>query len=263
MNALDTVGDRDFALDWCWGAARILLALSRVATDVIDFASTEFGLVTLDGSIAAGSSMMPQKKNPDVFELVRGQASRGVANVTQLMTLMKGLPTGYNRDLQEDRRAVLETGPLVRGAVNAVRLAIPKITFDAGRGAGALADGLTQATDLAEAIVRKGVPFRDAYKAVGALIKKANDDGAWLSGIDAETAKKIDARIDESLLAVLDPAEAVEAKDLVGGTGLRPVTQHLQAMRERLDQLIGLAGQVPSLSALAERVSGEPLAEKK
>src|SRR5262249_41221361 len=155
---------------------------------------------------------------------------RGVANVTGLMTLMKGLPSGYNRDLQEDRRAILETGTLVRGAVNAVRLAMPKVAFDVGRGAGALADGLTQATDLAEALVRKGVPFGDAHKSVGALVKKANDEGMWLSGIDPEIAKKIDARLDETLLAVLDPAEAVEAKDLVGGTGLRPVTLHLQAM---------------------------------
>ena len=263
MNALDTVGDRDFALDWCWGAARILLALSRMATDVIDFASTEFGLVTLDGSIAAGSSMMPHKKNPDVFELVRGQASRGVANVSGLMTLVKGLPTGYNRDLQEDRRAILETGPLVRGAVHAVRVAIPKVAFDSGRGMGALADGTTQATDLAEALVRKGVPFRDAYKSVGALVKKANDEGTWLSAIDVETAKKIDARIDDAVLAVLDPSEAVEAKDLVGGTGLRPVTLHVQRMRERLDQITGMASQVPSLSALAERIAGESLAEKK
>lgn len=262
-NALDAVGDRDFALDWCWGAARILLALSRVATDVIDFASNEFGLIKLDGSIAAGSSMMPQKRNPDVFELVRGQASRGVANVTGLMTLMKGLPTGYNRDLQEDRRSILESGPLVRGAVHAMRVAMPGVEFDAGRGMSALADGVTQATDLAEALVKKGVPFRDAYKAVGALVKKANDEQNWLSAIDAETAKKIDARFDDAALGVLDPVTAVASKEHTGGAGPKAVAAHVQAMRERLDQIVGIASTVPSLSVLAERIAAEPLTEKK
>src|SRR5262249_22692462 len=149
VNALDTVGDRDFALDWSWAAARTLLALSRMATDVIDYSTSEFGLVRLDGTIAAGSSMMPQKKNPDIFELVRGQSARAVGNVVGLLTLVKGLPSGYNRDLQEDRRTLIETGSLVRGAVHAIRLALPHIHFDGVRGEAALVDGSTQATDLA------------------------------------------------------------------------------------------------------------------
>ena len=258
-NALDTVGDRDFALDWCWSAARIMLALSRLSTDIIDFATVEFGLVTLDASVAAGSSMMPHKKNPDVFELVRGQASRAVGNVTGLMTLVKGLPTGYNRDLQEDRRAILETGPLMRGALSAVRTTMPHVKFDAGRAAGALADGTTQATDLAEALVRKGVPFREAYKAVGALVKKASDEGVWLSSIEPAAAAKVHPALDDIVLAVLDPAEAVASKEGIGGTSPRAVATHLAGMRERLDTLVALAQTVPSLPQLAERIGAEPL----
>ena len=115
-NALDTIGDRDFSLDWTWAGARTLLALSRLSTDVIDFTTSEFAFLKIGDAIAAGSSMMPQKKNPDVFELVRGKTARGVGNLTAMLTLVKGLPTGYARDLQDDRQPTLDTGPLVRGA---------------------------------------------------------------------------------------------------------------------------------------------------
>ena len=259
LNALDTVGDRDFAIDWCWATARVLIALSRLATDVIDFASAEFGLVKLDGKISAGSSMMPQKKNPDVFELVRGQSSRAIGSVAQMLSLVKGLPTGYNRDLQEDRRAVLEAGPLVRGAVSAVRASLPHLQFDAGRGAGALADGSTQATDLAEALVRKGVPFREAYQAVGALVKKANDEGTWLSGIDPAIATKIHPGLDAKALEALDPAHAVAAKESFGGTGPKTVQAQLDTLRANGEMFIASATEVPTLASIAETIAAEPL----
>ncbi len=129
-NALHTVGDRDFALDWTWGVARAVLALGRLASDVVDFSTSEFALVRLDGAIATGSSMMPQKKNPDVFELVRGKSARAVGNVVALLTLMKGLASGYNRDQQEDRLPLLEAGPLARGCAGVVSLAIDHVEFD-------------------------------------------------------------------------------------------------------------------------------------
>ena len=262
INALDTVGDRDFALDWCWAGTRVLVALSRMSTDVIDFASAEFGLVTLDGRIAAGSSMMPQKRNPDVFELVRGESTRAIGGVVALLSLVKGLPTGYNRDLQGDRRTILESGPLVRGAISAVRTSMPHVHFDASRGAGALADGSTQATDLAEALVRKGVPFREAYQAVGALVKKATEEGVWLSGIDPAVAAKVHASIDPEALASLDPATAVAAKESVGGTGPRAVEAQLRELRASAEHLASAATSIPSLAAIAERIAGEPLEAK-
>ena len=259
LNALDTVGNRDFALDWCWGGARVLVALSRMATDVIDFATAEFGLVRLDGAIAAGSSMMPQKKNPDVFELVRSESSRGIANVVDLLTLVKGLPTGYSRDLQGDRRAILDTGPRVRGALSAVRASLPHVHFDASRGAGALADGATQATDLAEALVRKGVPFREAYQAIGALVKKAIDDGTWLSSMEPADAAKVHKSIDAQALAALDPAAAIAAKESAGGTGPNAVRAQLATLRESAQNLSTVAYCAPTLASIAERIAAEPL----
>lgn len=258
-NALDTVGDRDFALDWTWAGARVLLALSRLCTDVIDYSTSEFSYVKLDGSIAAGSSMMPQKKNPDIFELVRGQSGKGVGNVMAMLTLVKGLPSGYNRDLQEDRRPLLETGPLVRGALDAVSLALPHVHFDGVRGAAALADGSTQATDLAEALVRRGVPFREAYKAVGAMVRHSVDRGIALRSIDAANAATFHPLLDDATLAVLDPGSAMRAKESIGGTSPRAVSEQIEALVGDAERLAAIAANTPTLATLAARIAAEPL----
>jgi len=259
QNALDTVGHRDFALDWTWAAARVLLALGKLSADLVDGATTEFGLVKLDGAIAAGSSMMPQKKNPDVFELVRGKSARGIGNVVALLTLVKGLPSGYNRDQQEDRQTVLETAPLVDGALRAVSLSLPHVHFDRAKGHAALAEGFTQATDLAEALVRKGVPFREAYQAAGKLVRAALDGGIALSGVDVEHAQRIHPALDEAALASLDPAAAVAAKEIPGATGPRAVAAQLEALQAWAAKLAARAAEIPTLDSLAERVAAEPI----
>jgi argininosuccinate lyase len=259
-NALDTVGDRDFALDWTWAGARTLLALGKLASDVVDFSTAEFGLVRLDGEIAAGSSMMPQKKNPDIFELVRGKAGRGIGNVVSLLTLVKGLPSGYNRDQQEDRQTLLETAPLVRGSLRAVSLALPHVHFVPSRGGAALAEGFTQATDLAEALVRKGVPFREAYKAVGELVRRAIEAGRPLAATTVEDAKRVHDAFDRDVLAALDPHSAVRAKESVGGTGPNSVSAQIEALTATFDRLDERARQVPSLRALADRIEATPMA---
>jgi argininosuccinate lyase len=258
-NALHTVGDRDFGLDFTWAAARVLLALGRIGADVVDFATSEFALVKLGGAIAAGSSMMPQKKNPDVFELVRGKSARGVGNVVAMLTLMKGLASGYNRDQQEDRLPLLEAGPLALGCARAVELALPHVTFDAERGARALGEGFTQATDLAEALVRRGVPFREAYKAVGRLVALAVEKGIGLRDVDEATARGVHAALDASALRALDPAAAVAAKESAGGTGPRAVADQIAWIRGEAAALGAIAEAHGSIDALAQRVFAEPL----
>ena len=258
-NALQTVGDRDFALDWTWSTARVTLALSRIATDIVDFSTSEFALVKLDGAIAAGSSMMPQKKNPDVFELVRGKSARAFGNVMAMLTLMKGLASGYNRDQQEDRASLLEAGPLALGCTRAVSLALPHVRFDAERGAAAVSAGFTQATDLAEALVRRGVPFREAYKAVGKLVAAAVDRGVALGSIGPAEASAIHPALDESALRALDPATAVAAKESIGGTGPRAVAQQLAWLRARALELSAKAAEHGTIDAIATRVFAEPL----
>ncbi|HEY5241581.1 MAG TPA: argininosuccinate lyase [Polyangiaceae bacterium] len=259
QNALHTVGDRDFALDFTWSTARVMLALGRMATDLVDFATSEFALVKLDGVIAAGSSMMPQKKNPDVFELVRGKSARSVGHVVSLLALMKGLASGYNRDQQEDRLPLLEAAPLALGCARVVELALPHVTFDRERGLHALDQGFTQATDLAEALVRRGVPFREAYKAVGRLVALAVDEGVPLRAIDAAKARTFHALLDEQTLQALDPKAAVAAKESAGGTGPLAVEAGLGWLRQRAAELGAVAGKHGSLDALAQRVFAEPL----
>jgi argininosuccinate lyase len=254
VNALDTIGDRDFVLDWTWAGARVLLALSRLSTDVIDFSTSEFGFLKIGDAIAAGSSMMPQKKNPDMFELVRAKTARGVGNVVAMLTLVKGLPTGYNRDFQDDRRAVLDTGPVVRGALRAVHLALPNLAFDRARCLAAVSDGSTQATDVAEALVRKGVAFREAYQATGQLVAISVSEGFPLAKMSVDRAKTVHPKFDADVLAVLDPMKAMEAKKSAGGTAPERVTEQLGYLSAATFDLSERVSQAPRLDDLRRNI---------
>jgi argininosuccinate lyase len=262
-NALHTVGDRDFALDWTWGVARVVLALSRVASDIIDFATSEFALVRLDGAISAGSSMMPQKKNPDIFELVRGKTAPAIGGVVAMLTLMKGLASGYNRDQQEDRLPLLGAGPLGLGCTRAVSVALDHVVFDVERCQLAVADGFTQATDLAEALARKNVPFREAYRAVGELVAAAMKDGIALSAVDLNRARAIHPALDAESLQALEPRAAVLAKESFGGTGPKSVDVQIAWLRQQSDALSARAKTHGSLDELAKRVFNEPVERAK
>jgi argininosuccinate lyase len=250
MNGLDTVGDRDFALDYAYAASRLLVHTSRIATDFVDFCSAEFGFVKLDGSIACGSSMMPQKKNPDVFELVRGKCGAGIGNLVALLTDMKGLPGGYNRDLQEDRAPILATGPLVGGVLDMLHLALPRVTFDRARCMAALEKDATQATDVAEALVRKGIPFRTAYQLTGTLVRACQDAGVPLTQVTPTMASAIDPRFDDEVLAAARIQGAVGRKESPGGTGPESVREQLRMLKETVTQTQARAEASPRLSTL-------------
>ncbi len=258
-NALDTVHDRDFALDFVWACARVNLACAQVAADVVDFATSEFSLVRLDGEIAAGSSMMPQKKNPDVFELVRGKAAGGVGDVTAMLALVRGLPSGYNRDQQEDRSPILAAPKRAKDAIDLLTLSLPHVHFDTARGKAMLDDGFTQATDLAEALVTKGVPFREAYAAVGTLVRRAIDQGVSLRSVSPDDAKSVHPSLDQAALGVLDPARAAAAKESPGGTGARSVAAQRAALTARVASVLDYANNVTSLERIARAISDEPL----
>ncbi|HWV36930.1 MAG TPA: argininosuccinate lyase [Vulgatibacter sp.] len=259
LNGLDTVGDRDFALDFAWAAARFLLHAGRLATDLVDFSSAEFGFVELDDEIACGSSMMPQKKNPDVFELVRGKGGRAVGNLVGLLVTLKGLPGGYNRDLQEDRGPLLETGPLARGVIEILDLALPRLRFRPERCRAALESDATQATDLAEALVRKGIPFRDAYRAVGELVRACQERGLPLGAADPALAASIDPAFDHEVMRAASLDGALERKRSPGSTGIAAVEAQLQALRARAEAARAKAAGTPRIEALFERIEAEGL----
>jgi len=249
-NGLDTVGDRDFALGFAYGAVRVLIHASRVATDVIDFSTSEFGFVTVDDEIAMGSSMMPQKRNPDLFELIRGKCGRAVGNLTALLVTVKGLPGGYNRDLQEDRQPVLETGPLVISVLRMLRLGLSRIKFNPQRGRAALEDGATAATDIAEALAQTGVPFRTAYKLTGALVRKCAETGVSLSKAPLQLAQQIDPRFSAAVLGAADAVASVARKKNAGGTGRESIDEQIQFLRERAHQADSLSAHTPRLDQL-------------
>jgi argininosuccinate lyase len=256
FNALDTVGDRDFELDVVWACTRVMLALSRLAEDMVDFATSEFGLISLDGSIATGSSMMPQKKNPDVFELVRGKSAGALGRLVHLLSLVKALPTGYNRDLQEDRSALFGSVREAAGAVSIVRAVMPHVHFNRERCAQALAGGFTQATDLAEALVKRGTPFREAYKAAGALVRFALDRGLALDAVAVDDARAIHPQLDAGTLGALEARRAAGAKESQGGTGPTALAAQLAGLAAESASLQASLAAIPSLDALAQRLAG-------
>jgi len=249
-NGLDTVGDRDFALDFAYATARTLLHASRVATDIIDFCTAEFGYVALDDQIAMGSSMMPQKRNPDLFELIRGKTGRAVGNLTALLVTVKGLPGGYNRDLQEDRQPLLETGPLLVSVLRMLRLGLSQVRFDPERGRKALEDGATAATDVAEALAQTGVPFRTAYKLTGALVRRCMEQGIALSRAPLEMARQIDPRFTAEVLKATDASAAVARKQNAGGTGRESVDAQISGLRTAARNAAAVSSAIPRLDQL-------------
>ncbi len=258
-NGLDTVGDRDFALDYAYASSRLLLHASRLAADLVDFTSTEFGFARLDGDIACGSSMMPQKRNPDVFELVRGKSGRAVGNLVGLLVTVKGLPSGYNRDLQEDRAPLLETGALLQSVLSVLELALPRVRFDREKCRAAVEGDAMQATDLAEALVKKGVPFRTAYQLVGSLVRRCQERGLPLGAVTPELAREVDPRFDAEVLAAADPLSSVGRKVSAGSTGPGSVAEQIRWLRSSADAARARARAVPRLSTLFETLVETPL----
>ncbi|HWE22953.1 MAG TPA: argininosuccinate lyase [Myxococcales bacterium] len=249
-NGLDTVGDRDFALDFAYATARTLVHASRVATDMIDFCSAEFGFATLDGNVACGSSMMPQKRNPDVFELIRGKSGRAVGNLTALFVTVKGLPGGYNRDLQEDRQPLLETGPMLQSVLALLRTGLEHVRFDPERTLRAVESDYTQATDVAEALAQKGVPFRTAYQLVGKLVRRCQEERLPLSRVTLTLAREIDPRFDEDVLRAADPRASVARKRNAGGTGPQQVKEQIAALEQHAARAAEAAKATPHLNDL-------------
>jgi argininosuccinate lyase len=260
-NALDTVGDRDFAIAYAYACARLLGHGSRLATDIIDFATSEFGFVKLDDAIACGSSMMPQKKNPDLFELVRGKSARAIGNLTTLLVLMKGLPGGYNRDQQEDRQVLLETGPLAISVAEMLQLGIAHIRFDADRCQAALASDMTQATDLAEALVKRGVPFRVAYQAVGKLVRYAMTERISLADVPPAVARQEHAEFAHpEVLACLQALGATTRKFTKGSTGPAAMAEQVSQLRARIATRRESLQHAPKLARLHAAVLSAKLA---
>ena len=231
-NSMDAVADRDAAVEFLAGAAIAAVHLSRLAEELVLWATEEFGFVTLPDAFATGSSMMPQKKNPDVAELVRGRTGRVVGALVALLTTLKGLPLAYNRDLQEDKALLFDAAATLRGCLDVLAAMLPALRFETVRMAEA-ADGLLLATDVADALVERGVPFRRAHEIVGALVRHCLATGTGLRDLDAATLRRHAPRLDPALLRGLTPARSVARRRVLGGTAPAEVRRQLiRASRE-------------------------------
>ena len=253
QNAADAVGDRDFVLDFLFACAKCMVHLSRISQDVVDFASQEFGFVELDDRISFGSSMMPHKRNPDLFELIRGKSARAVGALTALLTNLKGVPVGYMRDLQEDKVSYLEAATLTSACLVAMTRGFEGIRFREARLSEGLANGFTQATDLAERLVMRGMPFRAAYRAVGALVRAARATGKSLHQVGSEELK--DTGITPADLRYLSAANAVDAKGSAGSTGPDAIADQLEALKEAIAGAEARTKATPKLAQLVARLA--------
>jgi argininosuccinate lyase len=234
-NSLDSVSDRDCALDYLSAAAQCALHLSRLAEEFILWASQPFGFVTLPDSLSTGSSIMPQKKNPDAAELVRGHAGRIVGCLTALMVTMKGLPLAYSKDMQDDKPPVFEAAGLLDLSLAAMTALVAETAFRPERMRAAAEAGYATATDLADWLVREGgVPFREAHHATGAAVKLAESRGIALDQVPLADLQAIDARIDERVFAALSVEASVAARASHGGTAPAEVRKRVAQARMTL-----------------------------
>ncbi|MFN5086070.1 MAG: argininosuccinate lyase [Novosphingobium sp.] len=231
-NSLDAVSDRDFALDYLMAAAQIALHLSRLAEEFIIWASQPFGFASLPDALSTGSSIMPQKKNPDAAELVRGHAGRVIGSLTSLMITMKGLPLAYSKDMQDDKPPVFEAASLLTLCLAAMEGMVAGTTFRTERMRAAAELGYATATDLADWLVRQAnIPFREAHHITGAAVKLAESRGVALDALPLADLQAIDARIDERVFAALSVDASVASRASYGGTAPEQVRQRVAEAR--------------------------------
>jgi argininosuccinate lyase len=231
-NSIDAVSDRDFAAEFCFVAALLGVHLSRLGEEVVLWTSTEFGWAVLDDAWATGSSIMPQKKNPDIAELARGKAGRFVGNLTGLLTMLKGLPLAYDRDLQEDKEPVFDSVEQLLLLLPAVTGMIATLTLRPEVLEAAAPQGFALATDVAEWLVSHGVPFRSAHEISGAMVAFCEEAGVELDALDDEQLAGIDERLTPEVRSVLSVRGALAARDARGGTSPERVAGQLTALAE-------------------------------
>ncbi len=233
-NSLDAVSDRDFAIEFCACAAIVATHLSRWCEEMVIWTSQPFGFVELPDAFCTGSSIMPQKKNPDVPELVRGKSGRIVGSLTSLLVLMKGQPLAYNKDNQEDKEPLFDTVDTLKDCLRAIGDIVGAMRPDTARMREAAQLGFATATDLADYLVKKGLPFRDAHEAVGRAVRYAQEKGSALSDLSVAELRGFSEEIGEDVSNVLSLEGSLAARDHLGGTAPNQVAAAAREARERL-----------------------------
>jgi argininosuccinate lyase len=231
-NSMDAVSDRDYLIEFCAASALLMMHVSRLAEELVLWSTTEFAFVDISDAFCTGSSIMPQKKNPDVAELMRGKTGRVYGNLMALLTLVKGLPLSYNRDLQEDKEPVFDTADTVRQTLAVLNKMLPELRFREDRMKTCAAQGYALATEVADYLVRKGVPFRKAHHVVGQWVQYCEKAGKDFTDCTVEELKKFHKALDADLFAVLTLQSAVDRRTSSGGTSSHRVREAIGAVRD-------------------------------
>jgi argininosuccinate lyase len=226
-NAMDTVADRDFILEFLANSAITMIHLSRMAEELVLWSSSEFSFVELPDSFCTGSSIMPQKKNPDVAELVRGKTGRTAGNLVSLLMVMKGLPMAYNRDLQEDKEPMFDTVDTLKMSLQVMTEMYRRAVFNTQTMADRAQEGFTNATDLADYLVRKGIPFRDAHRMVGELVAYCLTGNKRLEDLSLKEMRRTVPFVEDDVFEVLKVSSVVDSRDSHGGTSKDQVERRL------------------------------------
>jgi argininosuccinate lyase len=229
-NSMDAVSDRDFVLETLFCAATIMTHLSRLCEEIIIWANPAFGFITLPDAYATGSSIMPQKKNPDVAELMRGKTGRIYGALTAMFTVMKGLPLAYNRDMQEDKEIFLDAETTVESSLRIMTGMLDDLIFRTDKMREACGRGFLNATELADYLVGKGLPFRESHHAAGRAVAEAERNGKCLEDLTQDELRAIEPRIERDVFAALDYAAAVRRRETPGGTGPASVARQLERL---------------------------------
>jgi len=235
-NSLDAVSDRDFAIEFCAAAAIAMMHVSRLSEELVLWMSPRYGFVRLPDRFTTGSSIMPQKKNPDVAELARGKTGRVYGSLTALLTLMKGQPLAYNKDNQEDKEPVFDTVDTLADTLRAFAEMLPGLEVDAAAMERAANEGYSTATDLADYLVRRGMPFRDAHEAVARAVRLAVERGCALDALPLDDLRQMAPQVTDDVRAILTTAGSIAARDHVGGTAPVQVQAQVAQWRARLAQ---------------------------
>ena len=237
LNCLDSVSDRDFALEILFNISVLMMHISRLSEELILWSSSEFGFIKLSDRHATGSSIMPQKKNPDIPELLRGKTGRAYGNLVSLLTVMKGLPLAYNKDTQEDKEGVFDSVKTAKLSLKVLNEMLAEMQIDKEAMERACNRGHLTATDLADYLVRvKGLPFRDAYHIVGNVVNYAEELGKDISQLTLKELQSIDSQIGEDACSLLDNYVSMNARDSQGGTSTSSTKNQIKKMREWLKE---------------------------
>lgn len=237
-NSMDAVSDRDYLVEFCAAGALLAVHYSRLAEDLILWSSSEFNFVRIGDAYTTGSSLMPQKKNPDIAELARGKSGRVVGNLMSLLTMLKGLPMCYNRDLQEDKERLFDTADTVRATTRLIAAMLPTIEVNKGACLAAVSDPLLLATDLADYLVRQGMPFREAHHVVGAVVALAEQTGRPIDQLTVGELQGVSSVFGEDAAEVFDLKRALDSRKMPGAPGTAQVRRQLARWRRALGAIV-------------------------